>query len=60
VALHRGRVRVLDRPGGTGTRFEVRLPAQGHDGKAVALPPRRDWMIGTAAEVAAAPPVLRR
>ncbi|MFD4141902.1 sensor histidine kinase [Streptomyces sp. NPDC058572] len=56
VALHRGRVRVLDRPGGTGTRFEVRLPAQGRDGKAVTLPLRRDWMAGTAAGVAAAPP----
>ena len=64
VELHRGRVRVLDRPGGTGTRFEVRLPAApGRGGNAVAtLPLRRDWMIETAAGVAAtsadSPPAL--
>jgi two-component system sensor histidine kinase PrrB len=30
-------------PGGTGTRFEVRLPSGGGG-----LPGRRDWLIGTA------------
>ncbi|MFE0703999.1 sensor histidine kinase [Streptomyces sp. NPDC058872] len=87
VALHRGQVRVLDGPGGTGTRFEVRFPvgtteqqvleeradgrrgvrrrssaARGAAGSPVAVrtgtggpgfgpeaPPRRDWMIETAA-----------
>ncbi|GBQ03474.1 two-component sensor histidine kinase [Streptomyces spongiicola] len=46
VALHRGRVRALDGPGG-GTRFEVRLPVRADAGQA--LPLRRDWMIETAA-----------
>ncbi|TLQ47825.1 sensor histidine kinase [Streptomyces marianii] len=67
VALHRGRIRVLDGPDGTGTRFEVRLPVRdagsggGPDGQGgpgdggdggVGVgppPPRRDWMIETAA-----------
>ncbi|MGW4562764.1 sensor histidine kinase [Streptomyces sp. NPDC004561] len=43
AALHRGSVTVTDGPHGTGTRFEVRLPAGG-DGP----PGRRDWLIGTA------------
>ncbi|MFJ3338855.1 ATP-binding protein [Streptomyces sp. NPDC086766] len=43
AALHRGSVTVTDRPGGTGTRFEVRLPSGSG-----ALPGRRDWLIGTA------------
>ncbi|MFG2195022.1 sensor histidine kinase [Streptomyces sp. NPDC048639] len=50
IALHRGRIRVLDPPSGAGTRIEVRLPLR--DGPSAAeatLPLRRDWMIGTAA-----------
>jgi two-component system sensor histidine kinase PrrB len=43
AALHRGSVTVRDVPGGTGTRFEVRLPSGGGG-----LPGRRDWLIGTA------------
>ncbi|MEU6776262.1 HAMP domain-containing sensor histidine kinase [Streptomyces sp. NPDC046759] len=43
AALHRGGVTVTDRPGGTGARFEVRLPSDGGG-----LPGRRDWLIGTA------------
>ncbi|WP_243877832.1 HAMP domain-containing sensor histidine kinase [Streptomyces sp. SUK 48] len=43
AALHRGSVTVADAPGGTGARFEVRLPS-GDGG----LPGRRDWLIGTA------------
>ncbi|MFI1162893.1 sensor histidine kinase [Streptomyces sp. NPDC020801] len=43
AALHRGSVTVTDAPGGTGARFEVRLPSGGG-----ALPGRRDWLIGTA------------
>ncbi|MCP3822208.1 HAMP domain-containing histidine kinase [Streptomyces sp. A3M-1-3] len=50
VALHGGRVRVLDRPGGSGTRFEVRLPVRhGAPDAELTLPLRRDWMIETAA-----------
>ncbi|MEV6314045.1 HAMP domain-containing sensor histidine kinase [Streptomyces sp. NPDC051776] len=50
IALHRGRIRVLDPSCGAGTRIEVRLPLR--DGPSAAeatLPLRRDWMIGTAA-----------
>ncbi|MFE1861898.1 ATP-binding protein [Streptomyces anandii] len=43
AALHRGSVTVTDAPGGTGARFEVRLPSGGG-----ALPVRRDWLIDTA------------
>ncbi|MFG2126085.1 ATP-binding protein [Streptomyces sp. NPDC048710] len=43
AALHRGAVTVGGAPGGTGARFEVRLPAG--EGE---LPDRRDWLIGTA------------
>ncbi|MFE2103296.1 sensor histidine kinase, partial [Streptomyces sp. NPDC059468] len=43
TALHRGTVTVGGAPGGTGARFEVRLPAE--EGE---LPGRRDWLIGTA------------
>ncbi|MEV0183395.1 HAMP domain-containing sensor histidine kinase [Streptomyces sp. NPDC050625] len=42
TALHRGSVTVSDAPGGTGARFEVRLPAAAGE-----LPDRRDWLIGT-------------
>ncbi|MEU6539464.1 HAMP domain-containing sensor histidine kinase [Streptomyces sp. NPDC047000] len=43
AALHRGSVTVAGGPGGTGARFEVRLPSGGGS-----LPARRDWLIGTA------------
>ncbi|MGW3147725.1 MULTISPECIES: HAMP domain-containing sensor histidine kinase [Streptomyces] len=43
TALHRGTVTVSGAPGGTGARFEVRLPAAAGE-----LPDRRDWLIGTA------------
>ncbi|WP_341869054.1 hypothetical protein [Streptomyces diastatochromogenes] len=43
TALHRGAVTAGGAPGGTGARFEVRLPAG--EGE---LPNRRDWLIGTA------------
>ncbi|MET8446746.1 HAMP domain-containing sensor histidine kinase [Streptomyces sp. NPDC005209] len=43
TALHRGTVTVGGAPGGTGARFEVRLPAGAGE-----LPHRRDWLIGTA------------
>ncbi|NUL04453.1 HAMP domain-containing histidine kinase [Streptomyces lunaelactis] len=50
AALHRGHVRALDRPGGEGTRIEVRLPLRGETAPAVPppLPADRDWLIGTA------------
>jgi len=43
AALHRGTVTVAGGPGGTGSRFEVRLPSTGG-----ALPAHRDWLITTA------------
>ncbi|MGW7365148.1 sensor histidine kinase [Streptomyces sp. NPDC054841] len=46
TALHRGRVRVQDRPSGDGARFEVRLPVRGET--VPTLPSDRDWLIGTA------------
>ncbi|WP_351224840.1 HAMP domain-containing sensor histidine kinase [Streptomyces sp. NPDC002133] len=46
TALHRGSVRVQDRPSGDGTRFEVRLPVRGQT--VPSLPADRDWLIGTA------------
>ncbi|WP_316745308.1 HAMP domain-containing sensor histidine kinase [Streptomyces sp. MK7] len=51
AALHRGNVTVTDAPGGTGARFEVRLPSGGSPGGGSdggELPGRRDWLIGTA------------
>ncbi|MGW5197229.1 sensor histidine kinase [Streptomyces spiralis] len=54
AALHRGSVTVTDWPGGTGARFEVRLPsgtgsgAGSGSGSVGQLPGRRDWLIGTA------------
>ncbi|MFF3145583.1 two-component sensor histidine kinase, partial [Streptomyces sp. NPDC057927] len=49
IALHRGGIRVLDRPTGAGTRVEVTLPLS--DGTADTedtLPLPRNWMITTA------------
>ncbi|MEV6782393.1 HAMP domain-containing sensor histidine kinase [Streptomyces sp. NPDC051098] len=46
TALHRGRVRIQDRPAGDGTRLEVRLPVR--DGTAPSLPADRDWLIAAA------------
>lgn len=50
IALHRGRIRILDRPAGPGTRFEVTLPLVDGPGAAegATLPLRRDWMIQAA------------
>ncbi|MFE2183268.1 sensor histidine kinase [Streptomyces sp. NPDC059455] len=48
IALHRGRITVLDRPDGRpGTRFEVRLPVTGVRDVESTLPLlRRDWLTG--------------
>ncbi|MEU7339350.1 HAMP domain-containing sensor histidine kinase [Streptomyces sp. NPDC007074] len=49
IALHRGRVRVLDRPGGPGTRIVVALPlVDGAPDEGKTLPLRRNWMIAAA------------
>ncbi|MCX4546248.1 HAMP domain-containing sensor histidine kinase [Streptomyces sp. NBC_01565] len=44
AALHRGTVAVGDAPGGTGARFEVRLPLAAADEPTLRLPARRDWI----------------
>ncbi|WP_308315339.1 HAMP domain-containing sensor histidine kinase [Streptomyces sp. ISL-100] len=50
VALHRGRIRVLDRPGGNEASIELRLPLpRGTRDEGAPLPSRRDWLIETAA-----------
>ncbi|MFE6172292.1 sensor histidine kinase [Streptomyces sp. NPDC056464] len=51
VALHRGRIIVLDRPDGRpGTRFELRLPATGVRDVEGTLPLlQRDWLTGAGA-----------
>ncbi|MFE5923523.1 sensor histidine kinase [Streptomyces sp. NPDC056468] len=48
VALHRGRIAVLDRPDGRpGTRFELRLPATGvRDAQTTLSLLPRDWLTG--------------
>ncbi|MFG2421159.1 sensor histidine kinase [Streptomyces sp. NPDC048448] len=49
IALHRGRIRVLDRPTGPGTRIEVTLPlVNGVADEGSTLPLRRNWMIEAA------------
>ncbi|MET7986115.1 MULTISPECIES: HAMP domain-containing sensor histidine kinase [unclassified Streptomyces] len=49
IDLHRGRVRVLEPPAGTGTRIEVVLPLLGGGaGTAATLPAQRNWVITTA------------
>ncbi|MGW6493057.1 sensor histidine kinase [Streptomyces sp. NPDC055056] len=51
IDLHRGRVRIVDPPAGTGARFEVVLPLV--DGTAqteATLPLQRNWMITTAGD----------
>ncbi|GAA1915383.1 hypothetical protein GCM10009753_54640 [Streptantibioticus ferralitis] len=46
VDLHRGTVRITDRPGGEpGSRFEVRLPLSG--AALPELPSHRDWLSGS-------------
>ncbi|WP_405877361.1 HAMP domain-containing histidine kinase [Streptomyces sp. NBC_01136] len=49
IALHRGRIRVLDRPAGPGTRIEVTLPlSSGTADEGATLPLQRNWVITTA------------
>jgi two-component system sensor histidine kinase PrrB len=49
IDLHRGRVRVLEPPSGTGTRIEVVLPLMGDAaGTRATLPSQRNWVIATA------------
>ncbi|MET9410297.1 HAMP domain-containing sensor histidine kinase [Streptomyces sp. NPDC002935] len=49
IDLHRGRVRVLEPPGGAGTRVEVVLPLMGGPaGTRATLPRQRNWVITTA------------
>ncbi|MFJ7073697.1 sensor histidine kinase [Streptomyces sp. NPDC098781] len=52
VALHRGRITVLDRPDGRpGTRFELRLPATGvEDVQNTLTLVSRDWLTGRVAD----------
>ena len=48
VALHRGTVRVTDRPDGRiGTRFEVCLPITHAEPATLELPRHRDWLTGS-------------
>ncbi|MFE2570356.1 sensor histidine kinase [Streptomyces mirabilis] len=48
IALHRGGIRVLDRPTGPGTRVEVTLPlSDGTADMGATLPLPRNWMITT-------------
>ncbi len=50
VALHRGTVRILDRPDGRiGTRFEVCLPITHAEPTTLELPRHRDWLTGSVA-----------
>ncbi|WP_051822866.1 sensor histidine kinase [Streptomyces sp. NRRL S-1448] len=47
IALHRGTVRILDRPTGTGVRFEAHLPRPGDpaaDTRTLELPLHRAWL----------------
>jgi two-component system sensor histidine kinase PrrB len=48
TALHTGRVRIQDCPGGRGTRIEVRLPVRDSRRTDIPLPTERDWLITTA------------
>ncbi|MET8126824.1 HAMP domain-containing sensor histidine kinase [Streptomyces sp. NPDC005231] len=48
TALHTGRVRIQDGPGGRGTRIEVRLPVRDSGKNEIPLPAERDWLIATA------------
>ncbi|MGW2413735.1 sensor histidine kinase [Streptomyces tubercidicus] len=47
VALHRAQLRVLDGPGGMGTRFEIAFPIAQPDRAAVGAPQHRDWLSDT-------------
>ncbi|MEX2969461.1 sensor histidine kinase [Streptomyces sp. C184] len=54
IALHRGTVEIMDRPTGTGARFEVRLPRPidvEADTRTLQLPLRRAWLSEIPAEV---------
>ncbi|MFF4578823.1 sensor histidine kinase [Streptomyces sp. NPDC001389] len=44
AALHRGTVVLAGAPGGSGARFEVRLPLAADDEPTLRLPVRRDWI----------------
>ncbi|MGW5275894.1 sensor histidine kinase [Streptomyces sp. NPDC004044] len=48
TALHTGRVRIQDCPGGRGARIEVRLPVRDSRQNEIPLPAERDWLIATA------------
>ncbi|MFE0192377.1 sensor histidine kinase [Streptomyces sp. NPDC058989] len=53
IALHRGTVEIMDRPVGTGARFEVRLPRPVDveaDTRTLQLPLRRTWLSEIPAE----------
>ncbi|MFI5525844.1 ATP-binding protein [Streptomyces platensis] len=53
IALHRGTVEIMDRPTGTGARFEVRLPRPRDveaDTRTLQLPLRRAWLSEIPAE----------
>ncbi|MER6845872.1 sensor histidine kinase [Streptomyces platensis] len=53
IALHRGTVEIMDRPTGTGARFEVRLPRPVDveaDTRTLQLPLRRAWLSEIPAE----------
>ncbi|MFD5399844.1 sensor histidine kinase [Streptomyces sp. NPDC127097] len=53
IALHRGTVEIMDRPTGTGARFEVRLPRPVDveaDTRTLQLPLRRVWLSEIPAE----------
>ncbi|MCZ4119565.1 HAMP domain-containing sensor histidine kinase [Streptomyces sp. H39-S7] len=52
IALHRGTIRVVDRPGGSGgARFEVRLPLTVAGRPGSGLPSRRDWLTAEPADL---------
>ncbi|MEU9113562.1 HAMP domain-containing sensor histidine kinase [Streptomyces sp. NPDC048483] len=48
VDLHRAQLRVLDGPGGKGTRFEITVPLAHPEQPAVVVPQHRDWLSDTA------------
>lgn len=59
IPLHRGTVRITERPQGPGARFEVRLPRPGDaepDTRTLELPLRRDWLSTLPAQCPARKP----